>query len=166
LRRLGASRVFDYGSANVVLDIVAAFRGKTTAGALSIGHGAAEACFDIPGKCQGNRFLSMASYPVPQHRPKYLATPYTIWYYLTSLLSYAIKSCMRAVRCKMIFGSSLADNGVGKAVYVDFLEEALASGSFVAAPEPKVVGRGLEKIQDAFEVHKEGVSARKVVVLL
>lgn len=166
LRRLGASRVFDYSSATVVRDIIAAFKGKTTAGALSIGQGAAEACLDILGKCQGNRFLAMATYPVPQHPPKYLATPYTIWVYLTSLLSYAIKSRLRGIQWKMISGSTLTDNGVGKAIYTEYLGEALASGSFVPAPEPMVTGKGLEKVQDAFEIHMKGVSARKVVVML
>jgi hypothetical protein len=66
----------------------------------------------------------------------------------------------------MISGSTLTDNGVGKAIYTEYLGEALASGSFVPAPEPMVTGKGLEKIQEAFEIHMKGVSARKVVVML
>ncbi len=34
------------------------------------------------------------------------------------------------------------------------------------APEPFVVGHGLEYTQEAFDVQKKGVSAKKVVVTL
>jgi hypothetical protein len=57
-------------------------------------------------------------------------------------------------------------NRVGKAMYVDFLPAALEEGSYVAAPEPEVVGRGLEFINKGFEVQKKGVRAKKVVVSL
>jgi hypothetical protein len=37
---------------------------------------------------------------------------------------------------------------------------------FVPAPEAIVVGKGLEKIQEAFGIHMQGVSAKKIVVSL
>lgn len=40
----------------------------------------------------------------------------------------------------------------------------LAAGRYVAAPEPCIIGRGLERIQAAFDVQRKGVSAQKVVV--
>lgn len=61
VRKLGAKQVFDYESKTVVEDIVKAMEGKTVAGAMSIGQGAAEACLDVLGKCKGDKFLSMAS---------------------------------------------------------------------------------------------------------
>ena len=70
------------------------------------------------------------------------------------------------VESKFILGSGLADNEVGAAVYADYLPKALAEGKFIAAPEPLVVGKGLESIQKAFEVQMKGVSAKKVVVSL
>ncbi len=45
-------------------------------------------------------------------------------------------------------------------------EEALASGRYVAAPAPYVIGTGLEYIQAGFDAQIKGVSARKVVVSL
>jgi hypothetical protein len=57
--------VFDYNSKTVVADLIQAFEGKTTAGAISISPGAANACMDILDKCKGNKFISMASYPTP-----------------------------------------------------------------------------------------------------
>lgn len=58
------------------------------------------------------------------------------------------------------------DNEVGAIIYEGFLPKALAEGQFVAAPEPHVVGKGLEHIQAALDVQRKGVSASKVVVSL
>ena len=52
MKKLGASQVFDYKSKTVIPDITGAFKGKTTAGALTMGTGAAEACLDILNKLQ------------------------------------------------------------------------------------------------------------------
>jgi hypothetical protein len=70
------------------------------------------------------------------------------------------------VGAKFCMAGSIKDDEVGKSVYADFLPEALAEGTFVAAPEAEVVGKGLENIQAAFEVQKKGVSAKKIVVSL
>jgi hypothetical protein len=53
-----------------------------------------------------------------------------------------------------------------KAVWVDFVEKALANGTLKAKPDSIVYGKGLESIQGAMERHKQGVSAAKVVVTL
>lgn len=55
---------------------------------------------------------------------------------------------------------------VGKAVYEEFLPKALASGEFLAKPDPLVVGHGLDSLQAGFDKQKAGVSAKKVVVTL
>lgn len=55
---------------------------------------------------------------------------------------------------------------MGEAVYVDFLEEALAQGTYIAAPDAKVVGEGLESLQGALDLQKKGVSASKLIVSL
>lgn len=70
------------------------------------------------------------------------------------------------MKTAFIFGGSLVHNGVGKMIYTDFLPRALAEGEFVAAPDPIVVGKGLEFVQPAFEMQRKGVSAKKVVVSL
>jgi hypothetical protein len=61
-------------------------------------------------------------------------------------------------------GSIFASTAIGKDIYVDFLGEAMKDGSYIAAPEPEVVGRGLEAVNKGFEVGKKSVRARKVVV--
>jgi hypothetical protein len=42
----------------------------------------------------------------------------------------------------------------------------LASGKFRAAPDPLIVGKGLETIQAAVGIQKKGVSAKHIVVVL
>lgn len=166
VKRLGASQVFDYKRTTVVKDVIRALEGKTTAGAFSIGAGAADACMDILDKCQGNKFIAMASYPVPQPPPEHMVLLQTASMYISWMVINFFKSRARGIRYKFIFGSTLVDNGVGKACYVDFLPEALAEGTYIAAPDPLVVGKGLENIDTAFDVQKKGMSTKKVVVFL
>ena len=166
VKKLGASQAFDYNSKTVVKDIIRAFKGKPTAGALAIGYRSAESCLDILAKCTGNKFLSMASYPVPQQPPKNFVLLSIAASYMTGMANIWVKAKTGGVRTAFIFGSTLLYNEVGKAIYVDFLPRALAEGSYVAAPEPQVVGKGLEYIQTGYDIQKKGVSAKKVVISL
>jgi hypothetical protein len=72
---------------------------------------------------------------------------------------------MKGVSAKMINGSDLVANEVGKAIYEDFLPKALEHKKFLPAPEPQVVGKGLERVQEAMDMSKRGVSAKLVVTL-
>jgi hypothetical protein len=76
------------------------------------------------------------------------------------------KSKVKRVGTKFIFGSDLMANEVSRVIYEDYLPAALAESKYIAAPEPHVVGKGLECVQEALDVHKKGVSAKKVVFSL
>ena len=58
----------------------------------------------------------------------------------------------------------LAEPEIGKAIYKDFLPEALKSGQYKPAPPAKVVATGLEGIQEGMDANKKGASATKIVV--
>ena len=147
VKGLGASRVWDYKSPTATAEIIAALKGKTCAGALSVGHvstpehciSAEDACLVIVHQSHGHKFVAMAL-RVPEKLPE-------------------------GVTAKFILSSEL-DNGLAEAVYGTFLPKALKEGEYVCAPEPMVIGKGLESIQEALDVQKKGVSARKVVVTL
>ena len=146
VKKLGASQVFDYSSPTVVSDIIDALKGKYCVGAVAIGNalttataGVSEACAKIVAKSEGVKFVATA-----QHPPKDLPS---------------------GVEAKFIMGNTLEYNEVGKLIYEVYLPRALEGGRYVAAPEPLVVGKGLECIQEAFKVQMS-VSARKVVVSL
>ena len=166
VKKLGASQTFDYRSKTVVGDLIHAFKDKTIAGAFSIGYGAAEACMDVLGQCKGDRFISMASYPIPEPRLERFRIVQIGFAFLSFTIASWFKCRARGIRTKYIFGTTLVDNGVGEAVYVDFLPKALAEGTYVAAPDPQVVGKGLEYIQAGFDLQRKGMSAKKVVVSL
>jgi hypothetical protein len=77
-----------------------------------------------------------------------------------------VKSRVRGIRTRAIYGSTLMDNEVSRAVYGEFLPAALAEQGYTAAPKPEVVGRVLGSIQQALSLQRRGVSATKVVVAL
>ncbi|KAL1639657.1 hypothetical protein SLS58_007716 [Diplodia intermedia] len=61
---------------------------------------------------------------------------------------------------------ALEHKEVGDAVWRKFVPEALASGQLKAKPDALVVGKGLERLQEAMDRQQAGVSAQKVVVSL
>jgi NADPH:quinone reductase-like Zn-dependent oxidoreductase len=64
------------------------------------------------------------------------------------------------VKIGMIF----AVNDVVAPVFRDFVTPALESGLLKCLPAPKVVGKGLEFVNEALKMSKAGVSATKLVV--
>ena len=58
----------------------------------------------------------------------------------------------------------MRDTHVGPAIWHDWVPGALANGTLKCKPGPDVVGRGLEKIQEAVDLMKTGPSAKKYVV--
>ncbi len=166
VKTLGASQAFDYRSKTVIQDIIDAFKGKPTAGALTIGNGGAEACLDILATCKGRKFLSMANYPAQDPKPTSFVMPRFILFFIAWSVSTWFKSKMRGIGYKFIWGGTLVDNGLGKFIFEDYLPTALAQGGFRAAPEPEIVGKGLENIEAAFDILRKGVSAKKLVVTL
>ena len=64
VKKLGANLAFDYNSKTVVRDVIEALKDKHIAGGLAIGNGSAMACLDIVHGCKGDKFASMASFPI------------------------------------------------------------------------------------------------------
>ncbi|KAL1642560.1 putative secondary metabolism biosynthetic enzyme [Diplodia intermedia] len=165
--QLGASRVFDYRSSTAVADITAAMKGTKNVGAIAIGEGSMEACIEIIGAAPGRKFISQASVPMPSDiPPQGMALVSFIASFLWFNVSTFVKCKTGGIGAKFIWGDDLMANDVGSAIYERFLPEALAAGKYVTAPEPYVVGKGLDHIQEALDIVKKGVSARKVVVTL
>lgn len=141
VKKLGASSVFDYKSETIVDDVVSAITATDFAGIFQAA-GSIDASVEIASKAKAKKdsvFIASAM-PVPENKPS-------------------------GVEAKMVWGSSLKDNEVGPAIYEAFLPKALAQGSFIPAPEPWVIGKGLESIQAGFDAQKRGVSAKKVVIV-
>ena len=168
VKRLGASAAFDYRSATVVQDLIAELKNKTLAGAIAIGSNSTNPCIDIVSASKGRKFIAKASAgSLPDVWPStVLGTVSFVAGFVSSTLSIMLRSTIKRVSCKFLNGTDLMDNEVGKLIYEDYLPAALAQRTFVAAPEPMVVGHGLGHVQEALDLHRKGVSAKKLVVSL
>lgn len=58
------------------------------------------------------------------------------------------------------------NTAIVEAVWGKYVPEGLKNGTLKPAPEPVVVGKGLEKIADGIALGLKGVSAAKLVVEL
>ncbi|PWY81626.1 zinc-binding oxidoreductase CipB [Aspergillus sclerotioniger CBS 115572] len=142
VKKLGAIQVFNYSSPTVTEDLIQALQGKTLVGVMDcIGFSATPLCAEVVSKTEGTKFVATVQgrFPAPPE----------------------------GVSVKQVFGTTIKDNFVGKAVYEDFLPHALRASTFIPAPAPLVVGNGLESIQTAVDRYGQGgISAQKLVVLL
>ena len=139
---LGAERAFDHKSASVVDDIVEYLSGKKLAGTLdAISRGGTlEPCVKIAQRSAGVKKIASLAFGSKPDQPEGIEIIVAMGY--------------------------LSGKDKLKKIFVDFLPAALESGRFKAKPEPLIVGKGLEKAQEAIDTYKAGVSARKVVVTL
>ncbi|KAI2602594.1 zinc-binding oxidoreductase CipB [Hypoxylon sp. NC1633] len=168
LKSLGASQTYDYRDPNVVKTITAALKNKTCAGAIAIGDGSLEACIDILAAVPGRRFVAQASIPldVASLPTSTLGMMGVMLGYLWWNLSTAVRAWRKGVSTKFIWGSDPVACDVGAMIYNDFLPRELASGRYLVKPEPQVVGKGLEHVQEAMDTLVAGVSATKMVISL
>ncbi|KAI9742587.1 MAG: hypothetical protein M1818_003728 [Claussenomyces sp. TS43310] len=102
VKKLGASKAFDYRSKTIVKDLIRAFDGRTTAGAICIGPSTDDSCMDVLNKCHGNKFISYASYPNPNPLPTRFVLPTFILCYLSWTISNLWKSKTRSIAYKFI----------------------------------------------------------------
>jgi D-arabinose 1-dehydrogenase-like Zn-dependent alcohol dehydrogenase len=171
VKELGASEAFDYNSPTVIPDIISAFANRRLAGAIAFGTSAAPSCVKIVASCAGNRFVSIATPPVSfdglaRKDGRRRETARTLRRLIVSNIALQLRSRPRGVKLKYIWGTSLKHNQVSHAIYRDFLPAALAEGRYRAAPTPRVIGDGLQHLQRALDIQREGVSAEKIVVTI
>ncbi|KAJ5719765.1 chaperonin 10-like protein [Penicillium malachiteum] len=176
VHNLGAADVFDYNSSTLVSDLVHALEGYELCGAYSIGANADALCVSViqerlakSPNLPTKKFVAMAGGKSPNADAlKGAFGLYRMMGNMTTMMGKnAITKFTTGVQVKFIMMTDLIqfDSCVSK-IYLEFLGPALAQGQFVPAPEPKVVGHGLEKINEALEINQKGVSASKVVVAL
>lgn len=147
VKKLGASEAFDYNSPTIKEDLLAAFQGKTVAGAVANAGLDREGypqivdiCAEVVKSSPGKKMIAMTMVPV--WGPAY-----------------------DGLGCKFVETLGNAKQ-LGSSVFHAFLPDALAQGSFQPSPQAKVVGTGLESVQEAMDILKSGVSAQKIVVTL
>ncbi|KAJ6036893.1 alcohol dehydrogenase [Penicillium herquei] len=53
---------------------------------------------------------------------------------------------------------------IGDHIWHKFIPEALSAGKYQAKPDPHLIRGGLEKVQEAIDLLRQGVSAKKIVI--
>ena len=147
VKGLGATHMFDYKSESLADDLSAAVRGKQLCGCYSLGDGTADVFATVLKRHEGPAPTKML---IARAEGKH---------------SVADDSGVE-VKFVLLDPVAISPESQVRPIFEEFLPRALAEQVFVPAPAPEVVGKGLDKIQDAFAVHKQGVSAKKIVVTL
>ncbi|OQE20363.1 hypothetical protein PENSTE_c013G01584 [Penicillium steckii] len=171
VKKLGASHVFDYNSQMIVRDMLDVLDGFQLVGAYVIGKGAVEICTEVMMRHDAKstrKRIALAGAIIPAEQ---LVSCWGQVSFVISMVGDLIKSSIRqrrtGIEAKFIMLDDLVDSeSVVAQVYQNYLPSALEARRFVPAPPPQVVGHGLEKIQEALEIQRLGVSGRKLVVTL
>ena len=145
LKGLGASKVFDYRSENVVEDIVKAAKADgVTVQAAFDSAGQVKSCLDILKEVKGEGAARLATaVPVPEDSPK-----------------------VEGVEVRFV---AAPEGGEERTAHFHFvfgvwLKGKLESGGFVPSPKVQVVEGGLESIDKGLDELKKGVSGVKLVL--
>jgi NADPH:quinone reductase-like Zn-dependent oxidoreductase len=166
LKQLGASEVFDYNSKTCVADIVKAFNGTTSAGAISIGPGSVSKCMEVLSQVKGKRFVAQATLDLPPFPKGGLDMVPFLFSFMKGTIGIKLQQRVKGVQVKFLNGDDLESNEVGPAIYREFLPKALQDKTIVPAPKARVIGKGLDCVQQGMDLNKKGVSAEKIVVTL
>ncbi|WP_136588051.1 zinc-binding alcohol dehydrogenase family protein [Microbacterium hydrothermale] len=168
VRDLGADAVVDHRSPSAVAELVTAIGGRPVVGAVALGAGSTDACIDVLARTGGGR-LAMASTPlsldalVGRRRLFPAMLPVFTRIGLATLRS-TLRARRRGIRAAFVWGSSLRDDEMGPRLWGEVVPRLLAEGSLRPAPDPLVVGDGLDALQGALDRQRAGVSAQKIVV--
>lgn len=168
-KKLGASQVFDYNEKKVVEDMISALKEKTLAGAIAVAANSVTPCIDILSKTKGSKFVTDISGPglgANSTKTSGFGLIPVVAQFMAFNVSLKVKSTLTGVSTKFVWGTDLKKNEVGPAIFRDFLPKALETGQYICAPEPQVIGHGLEQIQPGYDLLSKGVSAKKIVVTL
>lgn len=142
VKDLGAHAVFDYHSSSVTEDILGALQGTEYLGVADcIGTEESARGWTPIFNALGGRYASVQ--PDAPGIPDG-AEGATLW-------------------APMV---AFADREVGEATWGRWVAEALEKGVLKAKPDPIVVGKGLEWVQEAMDRQRKGVSFAKIVVEL
>ena len=147
VKAIGATAAFDYKEKTIVNDVVAAAKSAGTEIKIAYDciseHGSAPQSAAILDAFGGGKLAVVQ--PYPEDAPKY-----------------------ENVQLAAVFALTIADadKELGAWLFNDWLQGKLQDGTYKISPEVQVMGHGLEVIQDAMDVLRKGVSAKKLVVTL
>lgn len=140
VKALGAPALFDYKSSSATNDILAALTGTEFVGVADcISTEESAAGWTPIYKALGGRWAGV--------QPNPLGIP-------------------EGAQGELLWAASIPfeDRDVGEAVWGSWVSKALENGMLKAQPDAVVVGKGLDKCQEAMDRQMRGVSFEKIVV--
>ncbi|KAF1970835.1 GroES-like protein [Bimuria novae-zelandiae CBS 107.79] len=140
IRSLGAHAVFSRSSPSLTQDILAALQGTEYVGVVDcISTKESVAGWTPVWKERGGRYASVM--------PDVPGVP-------------------EGAQGAMVWAPTVAfrDREIGEKVWGEWVPKALERGLLKAVPPPRVVGKGLESLQDGIDAQRKGVSFEKIVV--
>lgn len=174
----GARRVFDYRARNLTNEILSALRedNRRIAGAVAMDNDSVEICRKVFSRYKGgnglrgnSKFIAFTEFPTTVvHQSARLALARSIGSTAMRKTSNNIRSRVAGVQIKPVALQNLGshENRITRMVFQDFLPRTLASDQCLPVPRPNVVGKGLEKVQEAFDVLMNEDLAEKPVVTI
>ncbi|KAL8673640.1 MAG: hypothetical protein Q9168_001946 [Polycauliona sp. 1 TL-2023] len=147
IREYGATHVFDYNDSNVLTNIANA--AKTAGDTISIAfdaiseNGTAEQVVSVLEKQGGGKLVLTLPFPETAKKPDNVEISNTAAYRVTLDLK-----------------------ELGAWLFNDFLENSLADKTFVPSPAIERVEGGIASVQKALDLHKKGLSGKKLVIPL
>ncbi|KAK7697467.1 hypothetical protein SLS64_013479 [Diaporthe eres] len=174
----GVKHVFDCRMRNLGKEILSAMRedNRRIAGAVATDIDSVEICRKVFSRYKGgnghrenNKFIAFTDFPTTV---THQSVPRTLARYIGSKAMRTafnnIRSRVAGVQIKPVALHNLGShkNRITRMVFQDFLPRALASDQYLPAPQPKVVGKGLEKVQEAVDALMNEDFTEKPVVMI
>ena len=146
VKKLGAHETFDYNDSSVLKTITQSLEAsgqQITIGFDAISeNGSAPQCAEIISSFGGGKLCLTLPYPEDAKKLENVE--------LTSMFAMKVAT----------------DPELGRWLFNNWLKNALADGSFVPSPAIEKVSGGISAIQKALDIHKKGLSGKKLVLIL
>ncbi len=146
VKKLGAHETFDYNDSSIVKNITQSL--KTSSQQIHLGfdaiseNGSAPQCAEIISSFGDGKLCITLPYPEDAKKPEGLEIAST----------YAAKVAI--------------DKDFGSWLFNDWLEKSLADKSYVPSPAIEKLDGGLDAMQKAIDLHRKGLSGKKLVLTL
>ena len=145
VKKLGAQETFDHNSLSVVKDITQALKASNQHVVMAYDaiseHGSATMCAEVLEAFGGGKLCLTLSYPEDARKPE-------------------------GVEISSTYAARITTDSqdFGRWLFNEWLEKALTDKTYVPSPAIEKVDGGIQAVQKALDIHKEGLSGKKLVL--
>ncbi|KAK4695787.1 hypothetical protein P7C71_g2021, partial [Lecanoromycetidae sp. Uapishka_2] len=147
VKKLGAQETFDYNDSSVVKNVIQSLKSSSEEIAFAYDaiseHGSAPQCAEILETFGGGKLCLTIPYPEDAKKPPKVEIVTT---YAARIVS--------------------DSKDFGRWLFNDWLENSLANKTYIPSPAIEKIDGGVAAIQKALDIHKKGLSGKKLVLTL